>query len=124
MGLLSFINEAGEKLFYHDATAAATSSEDQLEAANGWAADAIKSHVNNNPRGYRAARVCNVLLLLVVISGAFAPDGGRRRAAPRHLPSAHPKSKFVSMTCGAETGAASSNAHVVRLQRSKRHERI
>jgi nucleoid-associated protein YgaU len=45
MGLLSFIKEAGEKLFYHDAAAAATLSEDQLKTANGRAADAIKSHI-------------------------------------------------------------------------------
>ena len=45
MGTLSFIKEAGEKLFYHDAAAAATLSEDQLKTANGRAADAIKSHV-------------------------------------------------------------------------------
>jgi hypothetical protein len=45
MGLLRFIKEAGEKLFYHDAAAAATLSEDQLKTANGRAADAIKSHV-------------------------------------------------------------------------------
>jgi nucleoid-associated protein YgaU len=45
MGLLSFIKEAGEKLFYHDAAGAATLSEDQLTTANGRAADAIKSHV-------------------------------------------------------------------------------
>jgi len=45
MGLLSFIKEAGEKLFYHEAAAAATLPEYQLETANGRAADAIKSHV-------------------------------------------------------------------------------
>jgi nucleoid-associated protein YgaU len=45
MRTLSFIKEAGEKLFYHDAAAAATLSEDQLKTANGRAADAIKSHV-------------------------------------------------------------------------------
>ena len=45
MGLLSFIKEGGEKLFYHDAAAAATLSEDQLKTANGRAADAIKSHI-------------------------------------------------------------------------------
>src|SRR6202163_1188108 len=39
------IKEAGEKLFYHDAAAATTLSEDQLETANGRVADAIKSHV-------------------------------------------------------------------------------
>jgi nucleoid-associated protein YgaU len=45
MGLLSFIKEAGEKLFYHDAAAAATLSEDRLETANGRAADAITSYI-------------------------------------------------------------------------------
>jgi nucleoid-associated protein YgaU len=53
MGLLSFIKEAGEKLFYHDAAAAATLSEEQLKTANGRAADAIRSHVEAH--GLKAA---------------------------------------------------------------------
>ena len=46
MGLLSFIKEAGEKLFHHDAAAAATSSQDQLKAANDQAADAIAGYID------------------------------------------------------------------------------
>jgi nucleoid-associated protein YgaU len=45
MGRLSFIKEAGEKLFYHDAAAAATLSEDQFKTANGRTADVIKTYV-------------------------------------------------------------------------------
>jgi len=46
MGLLSFIKEAGEKLFHHDTAGAAASSQDQLKAANDQAADAITSYID------------------------------------------------------------------------------
>src|SRR5450631_3548887 len=47
MGLLSFIKEAGEKLFHHDAAAAAASppSDEQAKAANGQAGDAIMQYI-------------------------------------------------------------------------------
>jgi nucleoid-associated protein YgaU len=46
MGLLSFIKEAGEKLFHHDPAAAAALAQDQLKAANDQAADAITSYID------------------------------------------------------------------------------
>jgi nucleoid-associated protein YgaU len=46
MGLLSFIKEAGEKLFHHDTAAAGASAQDQLKAANDQAADAITSYID------------------------------------------------------------------------------
>lgn len=45
MGLLSFIKEAGEKLFSHG-TSSATSSADQLKAANDSAAEAIQGYID------------------------------------------------------------------------------
>jgi len=45
MGLLSFIKEAGEKLFHHEAPATAKPSEAQAKADNGQAAAAIKSYI-------------------------------------------------------------------------------
>lgn len=45
MGMLSFIKEAGEKLFHRDAATAAAASEDQLKAANNQAADAITTYI-------------------------------------------------------------------------------
>jgi nucleoid-associated protein YgaU len=46
MGMLSFIKEAGEKLFHHDSATAAAASQDQLKAANDQAADAITSYID------------------------------------------------------------------------------
>lgn len=47
MGLLSFIKEAGEKLFHHDVAAAAASppSDEQAQAANSQAGDAIVQYI-------------------------------------------------------------------------------
>jgi nucleoid-associated protein YgaU len=44
MSILSFIKEAGEKLFHHD-TPAASASADEIKAANDKAGDAIKDYI-------------------------------------------------------------------------------
>ena len=44
MSILSFIKEAGEKLFHHD-TPAASASADEIKAANDKAGDAIKTYI-------------------------------------------------------------------------------
>jgi nucleoid-associated protein YgaU len=44
MSILSFIKEAGEKLFHHD-TPPASASADEVKAANDQAADAIKTYI-------------------------------------------------------------------------------
>ena len=44
MSILSFIKEAGEKLFHHDTPAASASAED-IKAANDKAGDAIKDYI-------------------------------------------------------------------------------
>ena len=46
MSILSFIKEAGEKLFRHD-TPPASASADELKAANDQAADAIKTYIES-----------------------------------------------------------------------------
>jgi hypothetical protein len=72
------IKEAGEKLFYHDAAAATTLSEDQLETANGRVADAIKSHVEAH--GLKAAGLIvtyDGMTGTVTVYG-IAPDQRRR----------------------------------------------
>jgi nucleoid-associated protein YgaU len=44
MSIISFIKEAGEKLFHHD-TPAASASADEIKAANDHAGDAIKTYI-------------------------------------------------------------------------------
>ena len=51
MSILSFIKEAGEKLFQHD-TPAASASADQIKAANDKAGDAIMAYIES--QGLRA----------------------------------------------------------------------
>jgi len=43
--MLSFIKEAGEKLFHRDTATAGSSPQDQLKAANDQAADAIMNYI-------------------------------------------------------------------------------
>jgi len=74
MGLLSFVKEAGEKLFYHDAAAAATLSEDQLKTANGRAADAIKSYVEAHGLKATGLRVTYDGITSTVTVRGIAPD--------------------------------------------------
>jgi nucleoid-associated protein YgaU len=74
MKLLSFIKEAGEKLFYHDAAAAATLSEDQLKTANGRAADVIKSHVEAHGLKATGLTVTYDAMTATVIVCGIAPD--------------------------------------------------